>query len=114
MCDLEESTIPVIKHFEGICHIFVHREADLDMALEIAVNAKAQRPGTCNAMETLLIDAPVAAEFLPRLAAKFKEKNVQIHGCARTAKIVAVDREAGEQPPRAAVEVVANNWVLLV
>lgn len=97
---VEESTIPVIKHFEGICHVFVHREADLDMALEIAVNAKAQRPGTCNAMETLLVDAPVAAEFLPRLAARFKEKNVRIHGCPRTAKIVAVDREAGEEEYR--------------
>lgn len=97
---VEESTIPVIKHFEGICHVFVHREADLDMALEIVVNAKAQRPGTCNAMETLLVDAPVAAEFLPRLAAKFKEKKVQIHGCPAAAKIVAVDKEAKEEDYR--------------
>jgi glutamate-5-semialdehyde dehydrogenase len=73
------------------------------MALEIAVNAKAQRPGTCNAMETLLVDAPVAAEFLPRLAAKYKEKNVRIHGCPLTAKIVAVDREAGEEEYRTRV-----------
>jgi glutamate-5-semialdehyde dehydrogenase len=97
---VQESTIPVIKHYEGICHVFVHREADLDMALEIAFNAKAQRPGVCNAMETLLVDEPVAAEFLPRIAGRFKEKGVKIHGCSQTKKYIEVDKEAGEEDYR--------------
>ena len=94
---VEESTIPVIKHYEGICHVFIHREADLDMALDIAVNAKAQRPGTCNAMETLLVDEPLAGEFLPRLADRFKEAGVTVHGCPETAKYMPVAKEASEE-----------------
>lgn len=97
---VEQSTIPVIKHFEGICHIFVHREADLDMAVELALNAKTQRPGTCNAMETLLVDAPVAGEFLPRIAERFKAKGVEIRGCSRTREYIAVDKAATEDDYR--------------
>ena len=97
---VEESTIPVIKHYEGICHIFVHRDADIQMAVDVVFNAKAQRPGTCNAMETLLVDEPLAAEFLPRIAEKFKSKGVKIHGCARTRSLIEVDREATEDDYR--------------
>lgn len=97
---VEQSTIPVIKHYEGICHVFVHRDANLDMAVEIAFNAKAQRPGTCNAMETLLVDEPIAKRYLPLIAKRFKEAGIKIHGCVRTAKLIAVDKEATEDDYR--------------
>ena len=97
---VEESTIPVIKHYEGICHVFVHREADLDMAVEIAFNAKVQRPGTCNAMETLLVDAPIAEAFLPRIAARFKEAGVKIRGCSETAQWISVEKETQDEDYR--------------
>ena len=73
----ECSKVPVIKHDKGVCHVFVDREADPKMAEEIALNAKLQRPSVCNAMETLLIDKPLAADFLPRVGRKLSEKNVQ-------------------------------------
>jgi glutamate-5-semialdehyde dehydrogenase len=95
-----ESTIPVIKHYEGICHVFVHREADLNMAAEIAFNAKVQRPGVCNAMETLLIDEPVAAQFLPMVDKKFKASGVKINGCPKTKKIIKIDQDATERDYR--------------
>lgn len=72
------SKVPVIKHYKGVCHVFVDRDADLDMATSIIVNAKCQRPSTCNAAETLLVDWPIAAEFLPGAAAKLWEKNVEL------------------------------------
>ena len=64
----ECSKVPVIKHYKGVCHVYVDAEADLTMAEDIAFNAKVQRPGVCNAMETLLVDRPIAPEFLPRIA----------------------------------------------
>ncbi|MBL9135885.1 MAG: glutamate-5-semialdehyde dehydrogenase [Verrucomicrobiales bacterium] len=72
------SKVPVIKHYKGVCHVFVDREADLEMATSIIFNAKCQRPSTCNAAETLLVDWPIAAEFLPKAAAKLWEKNVEL------------------------------------
>jgi glutamate-5-semialdehyde dehydrogenase len=78
---VEESTIPVIKHYEGICHVYVHADADLEMALRIALNAKVQRPGTCNAAETILIDRVVADRFLPQLIEAFQAEGVRLHGC---------------------------------
>jgi glutamate-5-semialdehyde dehydrogenase len=72
------SKVPVIKHFKGVCHVFVDRAADLDMAERIVLNAKCQRPATCNAMETLLVDAPVAAAFLGRLAQGLAAKHVRL------------------------------------
>jgi glutamate-5-semialdehyde dehydrogenase len=93
----EESTIPVIKHYEGICHVYVHHEADLQMAFEISVNAKVQRPGTCNAMETLLVDSQIAGAFLPRLAEEFSRQRVEIHGCERTSKLIEVAKLATEE-----------------
>jgi glutamate-5-semialdehyde dehydrogenase len=75
----ECSKVPVIKHYKGVCHVFVDRDADLKMAEEIVMNAKVQRPAVCNAMETLLVDAPVAHKFLPVIAEKLSEKKVELH-----------------------------------
>src|SRR5260221_10826735 len=72
------SKVPVIKHYKGVCHVFVDAEADLKMAEEIVMNAKVQRPGVCNAAETLLVDKAVAPQFLPAIADKLAEKNVEI------------------------------------
>ena len=74
----ECSKVPVIKHYKGVCHVFVDADADLKMAEEIAMNAKVQRPAVCNAMETLLVDKPVAAKFLPLIAQKLAEKKVEL------------------------------------
>lgn len=74
----EKSRIPVIKHYKGICHVYVDRDADLDMAEKIVINAKCQRPGVCNAIETLLVDAPLAKTFLPRIEKALVEKGVEI------------------------------------
>jgi glutamate-5-semialdehyde dehydrogenase len=96
----EESTIPVIKHYEGICHVYIQQQADLEMALEISVNAKVQRPATCNAMETLLVDSDVAGKFLPMLAKEFGKHSVQIYGCERTSRFIEVERVATEEDYR--------------
>ena len=72
------SKVPVIKHYKGVCHVFVDADADLKMAEEIVMNAKVQRPGVCNAMETLLVDKTVAEKFLPQMAQKLAEKNVEL------------------------------------
>ncbi|MFY7819002.1 MAG: glutamate-5-semialdehyde dehydrogenase [Akkermansiaceae bacterium] len=79
--------MPVIKHYDGICHTYIDAAANHEMALRISVNAKTQKPGVCNAMETLLIHADVAPALLPQLAAAFREKNVELRGCARTLRI---------------------------
>lgn len=84
----ENSRIPVLKHYNGICHIYVDRDADFEKAYKICLNAKVQRPGTCNAMETLLVDAAVAASFLPEMIRRFKASGVEIRGCERTRAIV--------------------------
>jgi glutamate-5-semialdehyde dehydrogenase len=83
----ENSRIPVLKHYKGVCHVFVDREADLSMAEEICFNAKVQRPATCNAMETMLVDEAIAKKFLPKMLKRFKEANVQLKGCPKTKKI---------------------------
>jgi glutamate-5-semialdehyde dehydrogenase len=82
------SRIPVIKHYKGICHIYVDEWADLNMAEEVCFNAKVQRPGVCNAMEALLVNKDVAGRFLPGMIKKFKEAGVEIRGCAVTQKII--------------------------
>jgi len=74
----ECSKVPVIKHYKGVCHVFVERDADLAMAESIVMNAKCQRPAVCNAMETLLVDKPVAAAFLPRIARQLASKKVEL------------------------------------
>ncbi len=83
---VENATIPVIKHYEGLCHTFVDEEVDQDLALKICENAKCQRPGVCNAMETLLVHEAVADEFLPRMARRLSDRGVELRGCERTRK----------------------------
>jgi glutamate-5-semialdehyde dehydrogenase len=86
---VEHSRIPVMKHDRGVCHTFIDASADIDMALKIVLNAKAQRPATCNALETLLIDQTIAPFFLPVAAKHLQEAGVQIRGCALTLKLLA-------------------------
>ena len=83
-----ESLIPVIKHLDGVCHVYVDDEADMDKAVRVAVNAKTQRYGTCNTMETLLVHAAVADQVLPRLKEHYDEKGVELRGCERTRKVL--------------------------
>ncbi|MCB9562165.1 MAG: glutamate-5-semialdehyde dehydrogenase [Kofleriaceae bacterium] len=78
----EHSRIPVIKHYKGVCHVYVHAAADLDMALAICENAKVQRPGVCNAVETILVDRAVAPAFVPRLCARLAGDGVELRGDA--------------------------------
>ena len=83
----EHSRIPVLKHYKGVCHIFVDADADLEMADTVCFNAKVQRPGVCNAMETLLVHEQIAPVFLPRMLSRFREAGVEIRGCPRTREI---------------------------
>ena len=83
-----EARIPVIKHLDGNCHVFVEAQADLQKALPIALNAKTHRYGVCNAMETLLVDEKVAEDFLPRIAELYAEKQVELRGCRETQRIL--------------------------
>ena len=83
----ENSRIPVLKHYKGVCHVFVDRDADLHMAEDICFNAKVQRPGTCNAMETMLVDKTIAKRFLPKMIKRFRDAGVVIKGCPETKKI---------------------------
>ncbi|MFZ6017865.1 MAG: glutamate-5-semialdehyde dehydrogenase [Nitrospirota bacterium] len=85
----ENSRIPVLKHYKGVCHVFVDRDADLKMAEEICFNAKVQRPGTCNAMETMLVDKKIAKAFLPVMINRFKDAGVRLKGCPLTRKVDA-------------------------
>ncbi len=85
---VKNSMIPVLKHYKGVCHIFVDKDADLEKAYPICMNSKVQRPGVCNALETLLVDAPVAAAFLPEMIRMFQDSGVEIRGCERTRSIV--------------------------
>lgn len=83
-----EARVPVIKHLDGNCHVYVEAQADLQKALPIALNAKTHRYGVCNAMETLLVDEKVAEEFLPSIAELYAEKQVELRGCAETRRIL--------------------------
>ena len=85
---MEESRIPVIKHLDGICHVYIDDHCDLEKAVRIAMNAKTQRYGVCNAMETLLIAQRVAPILLPELARLYREKGVELRGCPRTCELV--------------------------
>jgi len=82
------SKVPVIKHYKGVCHVYVDSDADLEMAERICFNAKVQRPSVCNAMETLLVHEAVAPKFLPTMIAKFQAAGVEIRGCENTGKLV--------------------------
>jgi len=92
----EKSRIPVIKHYKGVCHVYVDRDADFDMAEKIVVNAKCQRPGVCNAIETLLIDEKIADQFLPRVAKALAENKVELRGDERTRQLVPSAKPATE------------------
>jgi glutamate-5-semialdehyde dehydrogenase len=89
--------VPVIKHLDGICHVYVDASADLDKAIAVCVNAKTQRYGTCNTMETLLVDAPIAERVLPPLARIYAEAGVELRGCERTSKLLPQVRGASEE-----------------
>jgi glutamate-5-semialdehyde dehydrogenase len=94
---VEKTTIPVIETGVGNCHVFVDASADLEMATRIVINAKCQRPGVCNAMETLLVHEAVAQTFLPEILRLLNEKGVEVRGCLRTREIVPDVKEATEE-----------------
>ena len=84
-----DARVPVIKHLHGVCHVYIDSKADLDKAVKVAFNAKTQRYGTCNTMETLLVDKAVATQVLPELAELYKKEGVELRGCDETKKIIA-------------------------
>ena len=92
-----QSKIPVIKHYKGVCHIFVDEFADSDMAVSICLNAKTQRPGVCNAMETLLVHEKIATAFLPLIAAELIKAGVVLKGCAKTREVLTDIAAATEE-----------------
>jgi len=93
----ENSRIPVIKHYKGVCHTFVDADADFEMAERICLNAKVQRPGVCNAMETLLIHKDIAETFVPRIAEVFRDHGVELRGCPVTREFAPQVKPAGEE-----------------
>lgn len=94
---IQDSRIPLIKHLDGVCHVYIHEDADVNMAIDIAVNAKAQRFGVCNAMETLLIDNTIAENVLPLLKQQFDVKGVELRGCEETCSLLPGITHATEQ-----------------
>ena len=93
----ENSRIPVLKHYKGVCHVFVDRDADLIMAEEICFNSKVQRPGTCNAMETMLVDEAIAEGFLPRMLKRLEDAGVELRGCPKTLSVYPSVTEVKEE-----------------
>jgi glutamate-5-semialdehyde dehydrogenase len=93
----KESKIPVIKHLDGICHVYIDSEADIEKAISVAFNAKTQRYGTCNTMETLLVAEDIAEKVLPELCDKYKAEGVELRGCEKTRAIVDGINEATEE-----------------
>ncbi|SEM37731.1 glutamate-5-semialdehyde dehydrogenase [Syntrophus gentianae] len=93
---VRQSRIPVIKHYKGVCHVFVDADADLDMAAKIVINGKTQRPGVCNALETLLVHREAAPRFLPEMARQLREQGVVLRGCEKTCDLVP-DAEAATE-----------------
>ncbi|MEI6219081.1 MAG: glutamate-5-semialdehyde dehydrogenase [bacterium] len=93
----EQARVPVIKHYKGVCHTYVDKDADLDMAMKICENAKCQRPGTCNAMEALLVHSGSAAKFLPMLAKRFSALAVELRGDEAARSIVPQMKQATEE-----------------
>ena len=94
---VDNSRIPVIKHYEGICHVYIDAGADLEMAHKITTNAKVQRPGVCNAAETLLVHAEVAEEFLPSICDELAQAGVELRGCEQTRKLCGSVKPASEE-----------------
>ena len=95
----QNSTIPVLKHYKGVCHIFVDRDADIDKAVPVILNSKTQRPGVCNALEGLLIHKDIAEEFLPVIAKELHRKKVRMLGCERSTALSSLVERAA-----------ANDW----
>jgi glutamate-5-semialdehyde dehydrogenase len=95
-----EATMPVLKHFDGICHVYVDAAADLEMAEEVLINSKCQRPGVCNAAESLLVHRDVAERFLPQVAKTLRAKKVELRGCERTRALVPEARLATDDDYR--------------
>ncbi len=94
---MDHSRIPVIKHYKGVCHIFVDESADLEKSIRVCLNAKVQRPGVCNAMETLLVHEKVAKQFLPKVAEALQKEGVELRGCPKTRKILPGIKETEEE-----------------
>lgn len=92
-----EATIPVIKHLDGICHVYIDGTADMQKAIAVAVNSKTQRYGVCNAMETLLVEEGIAGQILPKLAEIFLAKNVELRGCVKTCSLIPGCTRATEE-----------------
>ncbi|MBI5558646.1 MAG: glutamate-5-semialdehyde dehydrogenase [Deltaproteobacteria bacterium] len=92
----ENSRIPVLKHYKGVCHVFVDETADFDMAINIVMNGKVQRPGVCNALEALLVHERIAADFLPRVGAALDKAGVELRGCPKTCAILPQALPAGD------------------
>ncbi|MFZ5562679.1 MAG: glutamate-5-semialdehyde dehydrogenase [Thermodesulfobacteriota bacterium] len=93
---VQHSAIPVLKHYKGVCHVYVDQDADLEMAQNICFNAKVQRPGVCNAMETLLVHKDAASAFLPAMAKRFSSAGVTLRGCAATKALLPHVEDAVE------------------
>jgi len=111
----ENSRIPVIKHYKGVCHVFIDKDADMEKGINIVMNAKVQRPGVCNALETLLVDREIARAFLPEVAKSLADAGVELRGCAESRALVPEIKEATEEDWHAeyldlilAVKIVAN------
>ncbi len=94
---VENSTIPVIKHYKGVCHTYVDEFVDLDMARDVCLNAKIQRPGTCNAMETMLVHENIAKTFLPDAYKVMSEAGVELRGCEKSRRIIPDIKQATEE-----------------
>lgn len=92
----ETSKIPVLKHYKGVCHVYVDDGADMEMAQNICFNAKVQRPGVCNAMETMLVHKLIARDFLPEMGRRFADAGVEIRGCPETCRILSYANDANE------------------
>ncbi len=92
----ENATVPVVKHDKGLCHTYIHKDADIDEAVKISINAKCQRPGVCNAMETLIVDEEIAGAVLPKLKAAFDEYSTKLLGDEKTRKIIEVEAASEE------------------
>ena len=93
----KDARVPVIKHLDGICHVYIDDQADMDKAFDVAMNAKTQRYGTCNTMETLLVAEAIAETMLGKLVPSLAEKGVEIRGCARARELIEVCEEATEE-----------------
>jgi glutamate-5-semialdehyde dehydrogenase len=97
---VSEATMPVIKHYDGICHVYVDQSADLEMARAIVINSKCQRPGVCNAAECLLVHEKIAGEFLPLIASDFAERKVQSRCCEQSRPLIPGSRAATDEDYR--------------